>query len=75
MMYSYTKFELNLWNPYSDNERKLKISIFFQVQEGYNSCQNSKDYDQIWTWPVHSNDIPMYTVLKYEPLYKHQNKS
>jgi hypothetical protein len=75
MMYPYTKFELNVCNPYSDNERKLKIFIFFQVQEGYNSGQNSTDYDQIWTWPVHFYDIPMYTVLQSEPLYKHQNKS
>jgi hypothetical protein len=34
MMYPYIKFELNVCNPYRDNERKLKISNFFFVQEG-----------------------------------------
>jgi hypothetical protein len=29
MTYPYIKFELNVCNPYRDNERKLKISIFF----------------------------------------------
>jgi hypothetical protein len=34
MLYPYLKFELNVCNSYRDNERKLKISIFFKVQEG-----------------------------------------
>jgi hypothetical protein len=29
MTYPYIKFELNVCNPYRDNERKLKISNFF----------------------------------------------
>jgi hypothetical protein len=28
VIYPYNKFELNVCNPYKDNERKLKISIF-----------------------------------------------
>jgi hypothetical protein len=34
MTHPYIKFELNVCNPYRDNERKLKICIFFFVQEG-----------------------------------------
>ena len=28
-MYPYIKFELHVCNPYKNNEKKLKISIFF----------------------------------------------
>jgi hypothetical protein len=34
MMYLYIKFELNVCNPYKDNERKLKISVLFQSSIG-----------------------------------------
>jgi hypothetical protein len=34
MAYPYTKFELNVCNPYRDNEWKLKISNFFFGSRG-----------------------------------------
>jgi hypothetical protein len=34
MMYPYIKYELNVCYTSRDNERKLKISNFFFVQEG-----------------------------------------
>jgi hypothetical protein len=39
MTYPYTKFKSNLCNPYRDNERKLKISIFFLFKRD-NSVKN-----------------------------------
>jgi hypothetical protein len=39
MTYPYIKFELNVCNTYRDNERKLKISIFFLFKRD-NSVKN-----------------------------------
>jgi hypothetical protein len=39
MMYPYIKFELNVRNPYRDNQRKLKICIFFMFKRD-NSVKN-----------------------------------
>jgi hypothetical protein len=33
-MYLYVKFKLNVYNHLGDNERKLKISFFFQSSRG-----------------------------------------
>jgi hypothetical protein len=46
MMYPYIKFELNVCNHCWNYERKLKISIFFKVQERQ-LCQKSTDHNQI----------------------------
>ena len=40
MMHPYIKFELNVCNPYRDNERKLKISIFLFKRD--NSVKNQR---------------------------------
>jgi hypothetical protein len=39
MTYPYIKFELNVCNPYRDNERKLKISNLFWLKRD-NSVKN-----------------------------------
>jgi hypothetical protein len=39
MTYPHIKFELNVCNPYRDNERKLEISIFSKFKRG-NSVKN-----------------------------------
>jgi hypothetical protein len=39
MTYPYIKFELNVCNPYRDNEQKLKISKFFLFKRD-NSVKN-----------------------------------
>jgi hypothetical protein len=40
LTYPYIKFEINVWNPYRDNERKLKISILFSKFKRDNSVKN-----------------------------------
>ena len=42
MTYPYIKFELNVCNPYQDNERKLKISNFFFFDQEGSLCQNQR---------------------------------
>jgi hypothetical protein len=41
MTYPYIKFEFNVCNPYRDNERKLKIPIFFLFKRD-NSVKNQR---------------------------------
>jgi hypothetical protein len=41
MMYPCIKFELNVCNPYRDNERRLKISIFSKFKRD-NSVKNQQ---------------------------------
>jgi hypothetical protein len=50
-MYPYIKFEWNVYNHCRDNERKLKISIFFQSSRGTKLCKKSTDHNEIRTWP------------------------
>jgi hypothetical protein len=66
MMYAYIKFELNVCNPYRDNERKLKISFFFFFKRD-NSVKNQ------WTITKFELDlrIPMTDLhMQFEP-YTH----
>jgi hypothetical protein len=42
MKYPYIKFELNVYNTYRDNERKLKISNFFSKFKRDNSVKNQQ---------------------------------
>jgi hypothetical protein len=41
MTYPYIKFELNVCNPYRNNERKLKMSFFFLFKRD-NSVKNQR---------------------------------
>ena len=72
MMYPYIKFELNVCNPYKDNEQKLKISIFFPKFKKDNSVKKPADHNQIPTWSAHSYDKPTHAIWI---LNMHPNKS
>jgi hypothetical protein len=64
MTYPYIKFELNVCNPYRDNERKLKISFLFFLFKRDNSVKNQ------WTitkFELHLR-IPMANLhMQFEP--------
>jgi hypothetical protein len=53
LMYLYVKFELNVYNCWGDDERKLKISLFFDLMTeqgnttGTSMRPGKKKYDQI----------------------------
>jgi hypothetical protein len=52
----YIKFEFNVLYRWGDNERKLKISYYFQGERTL-LCQKSSNHDQIQTRPVHFFDV------------------
>jgi hypothetical protein len=54
MIYPYIKFELNVCNPYKDNEQKLKISIFSKFKRD-NSVKNQ--------WTITKFELDLY-ILK-----------
>jgi hypothetical protein len=45
LTYPYVKFELNVLYPRGDNERKLKISYYFQSERDITLAKKSRNHD------------------------------